>query len=108
MNSTDHTATVAGFCFNLEYIRKMLSLLVISALAVFGFSAAYTPEALADKIVKLPGTDALSITFNQFSGYLDIPGNSGNSKHIHYWLVESIQNPAKDPVTFWTNGGPGQ
>lgn len=83
--------------------------LIIAAFAVLATTASafYTKEALADKIVKLPGADALDITFNQFSGYLSIPGASGNSKNIHYWLVESTKNPAADPVTFWTNGGPG-
>ena len=28
-------------------------------------------------------------------------------KHIHYWFVESENNPETDPLTFWTNGGPG-
>lgn len=26
---------------------------------------------------------------------------------MHYWFVESMSNPATDPVAFWTNGGPG-
>lgn len=47
---------------------------------------AYTPEALADQITNLPGAENLKITFNQFSGYLDIPGvNAGDKKHMHYW-----------------------
>lgn len=72
------------------------------------FSSAYTPDALADKITNLPGAEKLDITFNQFSGYIDIPGTSGqNTKHIHYWFVESMNNPTTDAVGFWTNGGPG-
>ena len=46
---------------------------------------AYTPEALADQITNLPGAENLDVTFNQFSGYLNIPGGSGNSKFMHYW-----------------------
>eukprot|EP01038_Epipyxis_sp_PR26KG_P013542 gene13542-18166_t len=68
----------------------------------------YTPEALADQVISLPGADKLNIKFNQFSGYLSIPGTDGTlSKHMHYWFVESVKNPASDPVAFWTNGGPG-
>lgn len=68
---------------------------------------AYSPDALADQVVNLPGSEGLSLTFNQFSGYLQIPGNSGNSKNLHYWFVEATQNAATAPLTFWTNGGPG-
>lgn len=78
------------------------------ALLVSVSQADYTPEALADQVVNLPGTEGLDIKFNQFSGYLDIPGTSGSlSKHMHYWFVESEQNPSSDPLGFWTNGGPG-
>jgi hypothetical protein len=79
--------------------------------------AAYTDEATRDKIQSLPGAEDLDITFNQFSGYLDIP----ESKHMHYWydmmaikhihlsqlicrFVESMNNPTEDPIAFWTNG----
>lgn len=71
-------------------------------------ASAYTPEALADQVKHLPGAEKLTLTFNQFSGYLDVPGTSGqNTKHLHYWFVESMDKPATDPVGLWTNGGPG-
>ena len=44
-----------------------------------------------------------SVTFKQYSGYLDVIP----SRHIHYVYVESQNNPETDPVVFWTNGGPG-
>ena len=58
-------------------------------------------------MLNLPGAENLQFNFNQFSGYLAIPGNSGNSKNLHYWLVESMSKPKSDPISFWTNGGPG-
>jgi carboxypeptidase C (cathepsin A) len=68
----------------------------------------YTIDALADKILNLPGAEKLDVKFNQFSGYLSVPGIGGQiSKNLHYWFVESMNDPFNDPITFWTNGGPG-
>jgi hypothetical protein len=66
-----------------------------------GLSAAYTDDALKDQVTNLPGSENIDISFNQFSGYLTV----GDTKQLHYWLVESMSNPATDPVAFWTNGG---
>ena len=71
-------------------------------------SVSYSSDALADEILSLPGTAGLSFSFRHFSGYLSIPGTSSkHSKQMHYWFVESMNNPATDPIAFWTNGGPG-
>jgi hypothetical protein len=62
----------------------MLGLILVAYLCQL--SGAYTPEALADQVKNLPGTEGLTLNFNHFSGYLDIPGTSGeNTKHMHYW-----------------------
>jgi carboxypeptidase C (cathepsin A) len=81
----------------------ILALLTLLA-CVSSATADYTPEALADQVTNLPGAEGLDITFNQFSGYLKV---NGDTKNNHYWFVESMGNPATDPVAFWTNGGPG-
>jgi len=62
----------------------------------------FSNEAVADQITSLPGL-TFAPPFLQFSGYLDI----SPSKHNFYWFTESEQNPEKDPLLFWTNGGPG-
>ncbi|XP_074604084.1 lysosomal protective protein-like [Brevipalpus obovatus] len=41
--------------------------------------------------------------FNLYSGYVHIDGG----KHFHYMFAESMNDPAKDPVVLWLNGGPG-
>ena len=44
-------------------------------------------------------------SFATFSGYLNIPNSGGKS--LHYMFVESQNNPEKDPLVLWLNGGPG-
>lgn len=82
-------------------MKKAIALSALAALPVV--SADYTPEALADQVVNLPGAENLDFNFNQFSGYLKVNG----TKNMHYWMVESQRDPATDPIAFWTNGGPG-
>jgi carboxypeptidase C (cathepsin A) len=36
-----------------------------------------------------------------------VGNTSGVPGHIHYWFIESENDPANDPVVYWTNGGPG-
>ncbi|XP_069507337.1 lysosomal protective protein isoform X2 [Ambystoma mexicanum] len=55
-----------------------------------------------DEIIFLPGL-AKQPFFQQYSGYLSVSGN----KHLHYWFVESQNDPGKSPVVLWLNGGPG-
>lgn len=43
-------------------------------------------------------------TVKQYSGYLD---DDEQDKHLFYWFFESRNNPKKDPVVLWLNGGPG-
>jgi len=58
--------------------------------------------ASADKIISLPGLDKMP-DFDMYSGYLDVT----STKKLHYWFVESQNDPSSDPVVVWLNGGPG-
>ena len=51
----------------------------------------------------LPGLNE-DLSYNQFSGYIQLPGTE---KNIHYWLVEAETSADTKPLVFWTNGGPG-
>ena len=82
-------------------INLLIVLVIIYLVAINAIS--YTNEALADEVTELPGLNT-PIKFRHFSGYLSV---ENNTKFLHYWLVESMENPADDPLAFWTNGGPG-
>ncbi|XP_071349377.1 lysosomal protective protein [Trachinotus anak] len=56
----------------------------------------------ADEVTYLPGLQKQP-SFRQYSGYLTV----ADGKHLHYWFVESQNNPSSDPMVLWLNGGPG-
>ena len=82
------------------WVNRLLSLLFFVSSS---YSFDYTNEALLDQVTELPGLN-YSLKFNQFSGYITLPGTE---KNIHYWLTEAETNPETAPLVFWTNGGPG-
>uniref|UniRef100_A0A1I7SVL3 Carboxypeptidase n=1 Tax=Bursaphelenchus xylophilus TaxID=6326 RepID=A0A1I7SVL3_BURXY len=76
-------------------MRTLGLLLAIVALSI-------ADQRADDEIKDLPGVN-FDINFKHFSGFLQ-----GSETHfLHYWFVESQGNPAKDPLIFWFNGGPG-
>lgn len=83
----------------LSYKSRTMQLLFLATLVgVLGLSqAAYAP----DEIVSLPGWEG-KLPSKQFSGYLNV-----SSTKLHYWLVESENDPANAPTVLWFNGGPG-
>ena len=58
----------------------------------------YTDDAQKDQIISLPGLN-FQPDFNQFSGYIPV----SDTRNIHYWYIESSNNPSTDPVVFWTS-----
>jgi carboxypeptidase C (cathepsin A) len=81
---------------NREFAALLLA--AISTMRV----AAYTTLARSDQITSMPSASS-SFRSNQFSGLLNIT----SSKYIHYFYIESENDPETDSIVFWTNGGPG-
>uniref|UniRef100_A0A3Q1HWN1 Carboxypeptidase n=1 Tax=Acanthochromis polyacanthus TaxID=80966 RepID=A0A3Q1HWN1_9TELE len=76
----------------------MQVLLCCFLLALLGANAA----PAADEITFLPGLQKQP-SFRHYSGYLNV----ADGKHLHYWFVESQNDPSSDPLVLWLNGGPG-
>jgi carboxypeptidase C (cathepsin A) len=57
-----------------------------------------------DEVTSLPGW-AEALPSKSYSGYLAV--GPQKNRHLHYYFTLSENDPAKDPVTLWLNGGPG-
>ncbi|KAF2364905.1 Peptidase S10 serine carboxypeptidase [Trinorchestia longiramus] len=80
----------------------VLPLLLACVALGSGLEVPLTEQAEADLIKELPGLN-FSVPYRQFSGFLD----AGSNTFLHYWFVESEQDPATSPLLLWLNGGPG-
>ncbi|VDO51358.1 unnamed protein product [Haemonchus placei] len=56
----------------------------------------------AQEIKQLPGV-GFELNFKHYSGFFQV----SDTHLLHYWFVESQNEPEKDPLIFWFNGGPG-
>eukprot|EP00754_Rhynchopus_humris_P036350 Rhum_TRINITY_DN18492_c0_g1::Rhum_TRINITY_DN18492_c0_g1_i1::g.167437::m.167437/K16297/SCPL-II; serine carboxypeptidase-like clade II len=74
----------------------------LATMMLLGAASAITPEAAADEVTNLPGIPD-GVNFKMYAGYIPV----GSGKEIFYWIAESQNKPATDPVMIWTNGGPG-
>jgi hypothetical protein len=113
-----YTATAADTMMTILVCARGMNFLGLIYLAlVIPTSLSYTTEALNDKVTQLPGSENIAslISFNQFSGYIprQFPPLLFSSrsqlllvggKMMHYYFVESMNDPTNDPIAFWTNG----
>lgn len=60
----------------------------------------------SDKLTSLPGYSG-DLPSTHYSGYISTGKLSNSPGQLHYWLIESTNDPKTDPVVLWLNGGPG-
>ena len=81
----------------------------VAALAAVGSAAALWTGSVPSKheVTSLPGVPKLPS--KMFTGYINVgaPPSGVGEMYFHYWMVESQNDPANDPVVMWYNGGPG-
>lgn len=64
-------------------------------------------SAISEHLVTtLPGYVG-NLPSNHYSGLLPVGNLSAVLGHLHYWFIESTNDPTTDPVVLWLNGGPG-
>ena len=60
-----------------------------------GVACAWAASSTLDLVTELP--DAPALLSRHYSGFLDL----SETKHHHYYLVESHNDPASDPLILW-------
>jgi carboxypeptidase C (cathepsin A) len=73
----------------------------IVLLGLLASSAVLAADKKADVVEALPLCAPLPSKW--YSGYLPVTV----TKALHYVFIESLSNPATDPILIWFNGGPG-
>ncbi|PFH45567.1 hypothetical protein AMATHDRAFT_158699 [Amanita thiersii Skay4041] len=61
-----------------------------------------THPAFPSHSVRIKKSDFCDGTVNAYTGYIDV-----EARHLFFYFFESRNDPDKDDVIFWTNGGPG-
>ena len=58
------------------------------------------------RVTSLPGWHEKELPSAIYSGYITVPAPPPHQepRHLHYVFVESMRNPADDPVMLWVNG----
>ena len=63
-----------------------------------------TIEHYRDQITQLPGLRG-DFKSRHYGGYITV--DESHKRSLYYYFVTSENEPAKDPLVLWLNGGPG-
>ena len=100
---------VPGVTTVLRVCRRARPLQLFAMMLALLSSATVSAPA-SDLVKSLPGFNG-SFPFKVYSGYLHVPGpfekTDYDSLSIHYQFHTSQNDPAKDPLVTWHQGGPG-
>lgn len=83
--------------------RSSKILVLALALIVVGWAQVSESQPAGDQITSLPFFNGT--LWPQWSGYATV--NASHGRALHYWFVQSQNDPENDPVVLWLNGGPG-
>ena len=78
-------------------------LLTLTALFACVPAWAGMPAVSPGAVLELPGYG--EVKQDQLAGHLTVDEECG--AHLFFWLIESREDPATDPMVIWLNGGPG-
>ena len=70
------------------------------------FAAIVLAAPATDEVRSLPGWQG-TLPSRMYSGMINVSAAVGTDMHVHYWYIESENDPATDSTIMWTNGGPG-
>lgn len=61
-------------------------------------------EKHRNEITHIPGLET-PLRSKHYGGYINI--DEAHGRNLYYYFVTSQDNPVKDPLVLWLNGGPG-
>lgn len=91
-------------------MKKTGFLSAVSCLAIAlltGLTLASPIAAESYRVEGLPGLPA-DTAFDQYAGYISVGQDvKGSENQMFFWMMESRNTPAEDPLLIWLSGGPG-
>ncbi len=87
--------------------RQYWLILLFAAQTVSAATAGDQPRIIEkhrNEITHIPGLET-RLKSKHYGGYINI--DEAHGRNLYYYFVTSQDNPVKDPLVLWLNGGPG-